>query len=371
MARTPAPTGSLLTQCPIGAPGKATMNGISLDQILAKEIGTKTKFPSMQVGSRASSTTGACEDTYACAYNNNISWSGPTTPLPKQVNPRDVFNRLFGDGAPAPMPGMPAPIDNRALYGKSILDVVAQRADALRMRAGKADKSKLDEYFTAVREVEARLNRLTNPGTTPVAQCVLPAPPKDAQAGAIPFPEHLNLLSDLIALAFQCDVTRIATFMYEHSFVDARSLTAFIPGVKGQHHAITHSNDGRQEELIDRFYVERFGYLLGKLKAMKEGDKTVLDNSIIYLTSEFGNANLHNHRILPVIIAGKAGGKWKTGLHVNYPPHPDKGTGVDGLGNPLDTQMAHLHLTTLRAFGLQHADLRPGRKRRADGQKHR
>ncbi|HEY0708808.1 MAG TPA: DUF1552 domain-containing protein [Polyangia bacterium] len=354
-------TGSLLTQTPIGSVTMGRL-GISLDQVIAAKVGTMTKFPSIQIGTRASSLTGACEDRYSCAYNNNISWSGPTTPLTKQVDPRDVFNRLFADGTKPPtttMPGGPvAPADNRAFFGKSILDVVRQRATDLSKRLGKSDRDKLEEYTTAVREVEARLERVANmsvPGTggtnPPAAMCTPGTPPKTIQGTTLPFNEHLDLLSDMLALAFQCDVTRIATYMFEHSFSEVRSFS-FLPGVTSSHHALTHSNKPDQEEKICRFYIERFGYLLGKLKGMKEGDRTVLDNSIIYFTSEFGDAHLHDHRKLPMLVAGKAAGKWKTGLHVNYPPDPNPGTGVDGRGNPKDTQLAHLHLTTLRAFGM-------------------
>jgi hypothetical protein len=344
-------TGSYLTQYPLGGTIRmAVKNGISLDQILAKAIGGQTRFPSVQVGSRASSATGTCEDSYACAYNNNLSWASPTMFLPKQVNPRDVFNRLFGEGV-APS----AEATKRAFYGKSILDVVAVRADQLRQRLGKVDRNKLDEYFTSVRDVEKRLDGLAGasipglPGAT-VGQCVVPASPRDASMGAIPFTEHLDLLSDLIALAFQCDVTRIATYMFEHSFSDARNFSFL--GVSRGHHQLSHTRDFASLEKINRFYVERFGYLLARLKGMQEGDRTVLDNSIIYFGSEFGDGGGHDHRKLALLVAGKAGGRWKTGLHVDYPPHPDEGTGVDGLGNPLDTQLAHLHLTTLRAFGL-------------------
>jgi hypothetical protein len=348
---------SFLTQTPVGGTVNVPIkNGISLDQILAKAFGSQTKFPSLQLGTRGTTGTGKCEDNYACAYNTNLTWSEQSMFLPKQVNPRDVFNRLFGDGAPTPMPGMPRPPDNRAFYGKSILDVVAQRADALRKRVGKTDKGKLDEYFTSVREVELRLDRIagmTVPGTGgAVSQCTLPAPPQDVRMGTmIPFTEHLNLMSDMLALAFQCDATRFITYMFEHSFSDERDLR-FLPGVTMRHHQVSHTRNTAMIEKINLFYVERFGYLLGKLKAMKEGDRTVLDNSIIYFASEFGDGYVHDHRKLALMTVGKAGGRWKTGLHIDYPPHPDPGTGVDGKGNPLDTQLAHLHLTTLRAFGM-------------------
>jgi len=156
---------------------------------------------------------------------------------------------------------------------------------------------------------------------------------------SMPFPQQLDLLSDLVALAFQCDITRVATYMYEHAFSDVRSFTSFLPTVTGRHHQITHSNEAAQEEKIDMFYVDRFAYLMGKLKNMKEGDKTVLDNSVVYFTSEFGDGHTHNHRKLAMLVAGKGGGKLKTGLHVSYPLDAGAGTGPDGLGNPRDTQL--------------------------------
>jgi hypothetical protein len=349
--------GSLLTQYPVGYKSTGVMNGISLDQIIANKIKDQTKFPSMQVGGRASSSSGNCEDQFSCAYNNNITWSGPTTPLPKQVNPLDVFNRLFGDGGPKPpMPGPVVP-DKTAVLQKSILDVVTARADALRQRLGKTDKVKLDEYFTSVREVEQRISRAIMGGGQPgPVACMVGAPPRDNRDNSMPFPMQLDLLSDLVALAFQCDVTRVATYMYEHSFSDVRSFSTFLPGVTGRHHAITHQNTAAaltQEERINTFYIERFAYLLGKLKNMKEGNGTVLDNSIVYFTSEFGDGHGHNMRDLPMVVAGKGGGKLKPGVHVTYPLDPGKGTGVDGLGNPRDTQLAALHLTTLQCFGIQ------------------
>lgn len=352
-------TGSMLSQYPVGYKSTGVMNGISLDQIIANKIKDQTKFPSMQVGGRASSSSGNCEDQFSCAYNNNISWSGPTTPLPKQVNPRDVFNRLFGAGAgPMPMPPTgPVKPDKGPVLQKSILDVVNARADALRKRLGKTDKGKLDEYFESVREVERRINNAIMMGTTPpAASCTIGAPPRDNADNMMPFPMLLDTLSDLIALAFQCDVTRVATFMYEHSFSDVRSFNTFIPGVTGRHHSITHRNTPAalvEEEKINLFYIERFAYLMGKLKNMKEGNGTVLDNSIIYFTSEFGDGHAHNMRDLPMVVAGKAGGKLKAGIHVAYPLDPKPGTGADGLGNPDDTQLASLHLTTLQCFGIQ------------------
>jgi hypothetical protein len=346
---------AMLTQTPVGYKSTSVMNGISMDQIIANKIKDQTKFPSLQVGGRASSPSGNCEDQFSCAYNNNITWSGPTTYLPKQVNPKDVFNRLFGDGGPKPpMPG-PALPNKGAIYQKSILDLVNTRADALRKRLGKTDRSKLDEYFNSVRDVEQRIEKAINmPGTsTPAASCMVGAAPPDLTAN-MPFNMHLDLLSDLLVLAFQCDMTRVATFMYEHSFSDARSFS-FI-GVTGRHHTITHLTTAAglvQEEKISLFYLDRFAYLMGKLKAAKDGDgSSVLDNSIVYYTSEFGDAHAHNMRGVPVFLCGKGGGKLKTGIHVDYPLDPGMGTGVDGLGNPRDTQLASLHLSVMQCFGI-------------------
>jgi hypothetical protein len=350
--------GSLLTQYPVGYKSDGVMNGISLDQMIANQIKDKTKFPSLQLGGKANSAGGNCEDQFSCAYNNNISWSGPTTFLPKQVNPRDVFNRLFMDGGAAPMPTMPGKPDNRPLFQKSILDVVRTRADALRMKLGKTDKQKVDEYFNSVREVEQRIERTIGSGgmTEPKpAVCTMPGtPPPEVRGTEIPYKDHLDLLSDLIALSFQCDLTRVATYMFEHSFSNTRSFS-FI-GVSGRHHEITHvmgAEARAQEEKIDRFYIERFAYLMGKLKAMKEGDATVLDNSIIYFTSEFGDAGKHAFRDLPMVIAGNAGGKLKKGVHVKYELAAGMGEGIDGYGHRADTQLASLHLATLQCFGMQ------------------
>lgn len=343
--------GSLLTQCPIASPdvSKDIQNGVSLDQIIAGNIGKQTRFPSMEVGSRASSLTGNCEDSFSCAYNNNISWSGPTTPQVKQVNPRDIFNRFFKD-LPASGPSMPT--ENKdALYQKSILDVVLSHSEGLKAKLGKTDRLKLDEYLTAVREVEMRIARLVD-GSLATRECTVPAAPKDSSQVTLPFQEHLDTLSDLIALAFQCDITRVGTYMFEHSFTDTRSFN-FLPGVTGRHHEITHSDNASDQEVkINTFYVQRFAYLLGKLKAASDGDSSVLDNSIVYFTSEFGNAHAHDMRNVPMVVAGKAGGKFKPGRHIVYPLAPGDGAGVDGRGNRDDVQLARLHLTTLHAFDM-------------------
>jgi hypothetical protein len=341
---------AMLTQVPISA--GAVRNAVSLDQIIANHLKDKTKFPSLQLGGRGSTGGGNCEDQYSCAYNTNLSWVGDNF-LPKQVNPLDVFNRLFAGGAPMPMPGPVVP-DNKALYKKSILDVVHARAVALNKLLGKSDQAKVSEYFNSVRQVEQQIAKTIGQPGMPVGQCTIGMPPKAVSMDNVPFNEHLDLLSDVLALAFQCDVTRVATFMYEHSFSDQRNLN-LIPGVTRRHHALSHLNNASalaELEKIQGFYIDRFVHLMGKLKNMKEGNGTVLDNSVIYFTSEFGDGYSHNMRDLPVLVAGKGGGKLKTGLHVSFPLDPAPGTGADGKGNPKDKQLAALHLNALQVFGI-------------------
>jgi hypothetical protein len=183
------------------------------------------------------------------------------------------------------------------------------------------------------------------------------AGPANTPTDQIPFQMQLDLISDMVVLAFQCDTTRVVTYMYEHAFNDTRVLN-FLPGVTMGHHQITHTNTASanaQEQQINLFYYQRFAYMLGKLKAAKEGDASILDNSIIYMTSEFGDAHLHDHRALAVVVAGKGGGKLKTGSHVKYTLGAGPGAGVDGRGNRSDTQIAALHLTALHAFGINDA----------------
>lgn len=344
---------SLLTQCPIADPDTGKIgNGTSLDQIIAEKIKAQTRYASIEVGGRAAKQ-GECEDQFSCAYNNNISWKDATTPQIKQVNPRDVFNRFFKD-LPTTPPTMPT--ENKdALYQKSILDAVLAHSEALKGKLGKTDLDKLNQYLNSLREVEMRIARLVD-GMVSGRECAVPAPSTDINMDQVPFDKHLDLLSDLIVLSFQCDILRVGTFMFEHSFSDERNFS-FI-GVSQGHHTLTHdeSTDAHvNEEKINQFYMARVAYLLQKMKAATEGDSNVLNNSIVYVTSEFGDPHTHNMRGLPMLVAGKAGGKFKTGQHIVYPLAPGEGTGGDGKGNPGDKQLAHLHMSTLAAMDLPQA----------------
>jgi hypothetical protein len=353
-------TGALLTQAPLRfTAAKDIQNGISLDQHIANEVKQFTRLPSLELGVSSGSATGNCEDGYSCAYLHNISWSGATTFMPKEVNPKAVFSRLFAGGVPmpSPMPGgtpTPAPggmTPNKDLvYRKGILDVVKAEAGRLNIRLGTRDRAKLDEYLTSVGEIQRRITDLEKPtGMQPSApvSCSPGAAPADGAPGS--FEAHLKVLSDLIVLAFQCDVTRVATFMHENPF-NSRSYS-FI-GVSGNHHNISHHGGAAAktaaQQKINTFHVTQFAYLLDKLARAQEGNESVLHNSVVLFTSDFGDGDDHYHWDLPMIVAGNAGGKFKPGRHINY---PHKGSG--GPANKTDMPMANLFVSILQAYGIE------------------
>jgi hypothetical protein len=347
--------GALLTQAPLAfTSGSNIKNGVSLDQILAEQLKAQTALPSLELGIRAGSAGGDCEDGFSCAYLHNLSWSTPTSPMKKLTDPRAVFQRLFAGGVPMPSatggPGKPDKPDNTALYEASVLDVVAQRSQDLQKRLGRSDRVKLDEYFTMVRSVEERLRKLTVPPTAgpPPAAAAQCTPGPEPAAGLPDYAAHVTLMLDLMVLAFQCDRTRVITFMMEDS-LDTPSRFGFL-GVSGDHHNLSHHGGSAQKlaqlAIIDLWYAQRYAYFLGKLKAIKEGDASLLDNCIALYTSEFGDGDDHYHWDLPVIVGGRAGGRFRTGQHVVY-PH----SGADGPSNKSDMPLANLYLNVLQAFG--------------------
>ena len=354
-------TGALLTQSPLRfTAAKDIQNGISIDQVIANELKQYTRLPSLEVGVSSGSATGNCEDGYSCAYLHNISWSGPTTFMPKETNPRALFNRLFAGGVPTgmtmptptpgPMPATPG-ASKDLVYRKSILDAVRSDATRLNGRLGMKDRAKLDEYLTSVGELQRRLTdfeKNTAPGTTPTAVSCTPGnPPPDGVPQS--YEQHLRLISDLIVLSFQCDITRVGTFMQENPF-NSRSFSFL--GISGNHHNISHHGGAAAklaaQQKINTFEVTQLAYLLDKLKKAQDADgQSVLHNSIVLFTSEFGDGDDHYHWDLPMLVAGQAGGRFKTGRHINY---PHKGAG--GPGNKSDMPMANLFLACLQSFGI-------------------
>ncbi|GAB4386632.1 MAG: DUF1552 domain-containing protein [Phycisphaerales bacterium] len=283
--------------------------GISVDQFAARQIGMRTRLPSLEIGCEGSRKAGNCDSGYSCAYTTNISWSDEDTPVPKLIDPAAVFEALFGNAEQT--------ASRRALLRRraSILDFVADDARWLEQRLGVSDRRKLDEFQTSVREIERRVQRAVNESDQQ------PLPDVESPAG-IPrsLTEHLDLMYDMLLLAFRMDVTRIATFMTGNGGSN-RSIPEI--GIKEGHHALSHHR-GDQDMIekirrIDRFYVERFARFVGRLAECQEGEGSLLDNCMIMFGSGIGDGNRHNHEDLPIVFAGRGGGTIDTGRLLSYP----------------------------------------------------
>jgi hypothetical protein len=287
--------------------------GTSVDQFAAQRLGEETRFPSLEIGCDRGLQAGNCDSGYSCAYSANLSWRSETTPQPKEVDPKAVFDRLFSSENRKEAAAARAKRDR---YRQSILDAVARDAGDLKRQLGSGDQRKLDEYLSGVREVELRIQRAGLDKFKDVA------PPKDAvRPTGVPrqYADHIHLLTDLMVLAFQGDATRVATF----AFANEGSNRAY-PwlSVSEGHHDLSHhgGNKVKQEKIkkINRFHLEQFGRLLGKLKAIREGDGTLLDNCAIVYGSGNSDGNRHNHDDLPILLAGKGGGAFHPGQHLKF-----------------------------------------------------
>lgn len=294
--------------------GSQIRAGVSVDQLAASVAGRATRLPSLELGAEAGRQAGKCDSGYACSYSNNISWRNEATPMTKEVRPRAVFERLFGGGGDREQAESLA---RRRRYQRSILDFVHDDARALASQISGNDRHKLDEYLAAVREIEQRVERAEQE-----SQGRLAAVPELDLPDGMPssYEEHLRLLGDLLALAFQTDSTRVATFMFANE--GSNKAYPFI-GVKDGHHTLSHhENDRSKQERIRRineFHTRQLAYLLGKLKGIREGDGTLLDNTILVYGSSISDGNRHNHDDLPVALFGRGGGSLLTGRHVRYP----------------------------------------------------
>jgi hypothetical protein len=283
--------------------------GISVDQLAAEKLGHLTKLSSLELSTDGERSAGRCDSGYSCAYQFNLSWKNETTPMAPEMDPRLVFERLFGMGASG---DRPQDARRRRILHKSVIDTVLDDARTLQGKVTAADKAKLDEYFTAVRDIEQRIER---------AEKMTKALPKGIQAPTgVPetFEEHIKSMFDLLALAFQTDSTRIATFGLSH---DGSNRSFADIGVPEGHHQLSHHQKDpdklRKLALIDQFYAKQFGYFLGKLKATKDSDGTnLLDNSMIVYGSAISDGDRHNHDHLPVIVAGRAKGMMTPGRHI-------------------------------------------------------
>ena len=286
--------------------------GISVDQVAAQKVGGATRLASLELGCEDGHLAGNCDSGYSCAYVNSISWRTPTVPNPPEVNPRAVFERLFGSDENA---GDPAARARTARYQQSILDLVADDTRRLQGGLGLTDKRKLDEYFTAVREVERQVEMMERQ----IADNSVATPSMDKPDGIpIEFKDHARLMFDLLAIALQTDTTRISTFMLarEGSNRSYREI-----GVPEGHHGLSHhrNNPDLMDKVaqINQHHMEQFAYFLNKLKKTKEGAGSVLDNTMVMYGSGISDGNKHNHDDLPVLLAGGSN-KFQTGRHVRY-----------------------------------------------------
>lgn len=280
--------------------------GVSIDQIAASRIGDQTRLASLEIGTEHGSMAGNCDSGYSCVYSSTMSWRSATQPLPKEVNPKLVFERMFG--------GNDVDRAKRDAARKSILDFVRDDTRDLAGKLSSNDQRKLDEYFSSIRDIEQRIERASK----------LPdiKTPELAKPAGVPatYQEHIRLMCDLLVLAFQADVTRVSTFVLANE--GSNKPYPFINVAEGHHDLSHHGNDevkkGKIRD-INKFHVTQLAYLLEKLKATKEGAGTLLDNCLIAYGSGNSDGNAHNHEDLPLLLAGHGGGTVKTGRHIRYP----------------------------------------------------
>ena len=284
--------------------------GISADQIAAKELGKSTQLSSLELGLEPQPLAGNCDSGYTCAYMS-MSWRSATSPLPAEINPRAVFERLFGDGESTDPASRMARLESQ----KSVLDYVAGSVSRLQGSVGTGDKRKLDEYLEAVRDIERRIQLAEQ-------QNVLAQLPHMERPSAIPddYEQYTTLMMDLQVIAWQTDMTRVASFMLGR---DGSNRPYREIGIPDGHHSISHhQNDPeRVEKLIkiDELHVAMFAYLLKRLQETPDGDGTLLDHSLIVFGSSLSESNIHTHDDLPIVLAGNANGQVKGNRHLVYP----------------------------------------------------
>jgi hypothetical protein len=279
--------------------------GTTFDQIAAQKFGPETRVPSLQLGCEDSRMIGNCDTGSSCAYTNSISWRNPDSPMAVEVNPRSVFERLFGTVDPSLNPETKA---RRALYKKSILDLTREKTQSLVSALGSTDRRKMDEYLTAIREVETRIAKAENEPEIPTGE----------KPSGIPFSyrEYVKLMFDLQTIAFQSDLTRVSTMM-----LGREGSVRVYPeiGVPDPHHPLTHhrNNEDFIEKVtkINEHHVELFSYFVERLKATNDGDGSLLDHSTLLYGGAISDGNQHSNHNLPLVVVGHAGGL-KGGRHV-------------------------------------------------------
>jgi Protein of unknown function (DUF1552) len=308
--------------------GADIQNGISADQIAAQHLAAHTRFPSLELGCDDSRTVGNCDSGYSCAYTNSLAWRTPTTPMPPETNPRLVFERLFGDIDTS------LPLETRARrlrHRRSILDLVGERTRQLSGELGASDRRKLDEYLSAIREIEHRIEM--------AEQDLTGIRPEIDKPTGIPvrFADYVTLMFDLQVIAFQADLTRVVTMMLGR---EGSMRTYPEIGVADPHHPLTHHRGNadwiERVTIVNAHHMELFAGFIEKLKATPDGDGTLLDHAMVVYGSGLSDGNRHTHEDLPVLLAGRGGG-FRLGSHIVHPK---------------DTPMTNLYLTLLDRIGV-------------------
>jgi hypothetical protein len=309
--------------------GKDIKTGISMDQVAARQLEGKTRFASLELGCEEGIQGGNCDNGYSCAYSNSLSWRTENTPNPPEIRPRAVFERMFGAADDEKDPAKRKRLQS---YQKSILDVVLDDAQSLKSALGGSDRRKLDEYMFAIRDIEKRIQSAEKSNEIKA--------PVSAPSASIPtdFAEHSKLMMDLLALAFQTDMTRVITVLMgiEQSPRNYPEI-----GITEGHHGLTH-HQGDKEKIekvarINEYHIKQFTYLLDKLKATPDGDGTLLDHSMIVYGSALADGNAHQHNNLPTVLAGRANGALHPGRHIRYAD---------------ETPMTNLYLSMLDRMGV-------------------
>ena len=302
--------------------------GTTVDQIAAQQIGRETQLPSLEMSMDLLSVVGQCDNGYACVYQNNLSWSSPTTPLPAEAHPRMVFEALFGEGG--------STADRRAALRKraSLLDSVTEEITRLQNKLGPKDRNRVHQYLESIREVERRIQQAeADTADNPLPDLDRPLGVPDAYA------EHARLMFDLQVLALQGDITRVITFQLAR---ETSNRTYPEIGVPDPHHPLTHHGNDPDKiakvAKINQFHVSLFAEFLEKLQSTQEGSATLLDHSLYLYGSGMGNPNVHDHTNLPILVAGGAAGNMKGGRHIKFDQ---------------PTPLANLHLTLLNKVGVR------------------
>jgi hypothetical protein len=318
-------------------------SSVSCDQIVANEVGRQTRFPSLEVGLEDARQAGDCDSGYSCAYTNNLAWRSPTQPLPPVLDPRSLFERLFGDGAAL----SPEARALQARERRSILDFVMADAHTLQSGLGPTDRRKLDEYLSSIRQVELQIEKASRDNAQ--------IDPHMEKPYGVPadFAQHFRLMTDMITIAFQADLTRVLTFLVTREGTSRAYREIDIPD---GHHPLTH-HQGKTDLMekvrqINTYHVQQFAAWVTRLKGIQEGDSTLLDNCMIVYGAGLSDGNRHLHEDLPTVIAGRGGKYFKTGRRVVFRKETPMCNLFLTMMDRMNVRMEHFGDSTGRLVGL-------------------